>query len=370
MNSSYIKITMLYWQYSYNRTFFLNEYWLFIPSALLANYILINKIRTNKAKEQELKELIEQVEYEKKIRKILFISLGLSLSMGYTPFFSRGGSSADLLNLIDTDYIRKKCEIQEGIRFLDDVRLRKIISNFYQHKKKAHIIYITSTALCHIANKYGQQHLALPFAVGDFGLTSWYHALRKALVTVLLGAVGPLWLLNAPSILIFILAAFGFRLAFNNVEIILTSPIDFTKKIKARLPGVSDVVVVNNRNNVIMPEFIKEKHECWLPDQQFLNKNCNVKNSEISVISDSPLPNLSYEDTVNMQDVTGLDRTQFRDTLDMGQRESTISKRLGKQVNFLDKFGDSEKIDRSEQWENSKNFLSAPNKNLRIRNEP
>ena len=43
-----IKI-MLYWKYSSNRIFFLNEYWIFIPTAILANYVIIRKIRSKRA---------------------------------------------------------------------------------------------------------------------------------------------------------------------------------------------------------------------------------------------------------------------------------------------------------------------------------
>ena len=50
---------MLYWKYSSNRIFFLNEYWVFIPTAILANYFLIRKIRLDKKKSEEMKKLIE-----------------------------------------------------------------------------------------------------------------------------------------------------------------------------------------------------------------------------------------------------------------------------------------------------------------------
>ena len=127
---------MFYWRYSSNRIFFLNEYWIFIPSAVLANYLIIRKIRLNRARMKELKRLIGQIEREKKIRKILLLSLSLSVS-GYTHLFMRGGST-DFLNIIDTDYnyIKSACNIEEGIRYLDDIRLKNIITDLYRHKEK------------------------------------------------------------------------------------------------------------------------------------------------------------------------------------------------------------------------------------------
>ena len=50
---------------------------------------------------KELKRLIGQIEREKKIRKILLLSLGLIVS-GYTHLLTRGGW-IDFLNIIDTD---------------------------------------------------------------------------------------------------------------------------------------------------------------------------------------------------------------------------------------------------------------------------
>jgi len=363
---------MLYWKYSSNRIFFLNEYWIFIPSAVLANYLIIRKIRLNRARMKELKRLIDQIEREKKVRKILLLTIGLSVS-GYTHLLTRGGST-DFLNLIDTDYIKSTCNIEEGLRYLDDMRLRKIITDLYRHKGKGKIIYVTATALCHIANRYGQTFLALPFAVGDFGFTSLYQTLRKGFVTILLGSVGPLYFNGSPVSLIFalIFGGSGLRLAFTNLDFIPTSPVDVTKRLERRIPALSEVVVVNNRDKIIMRDSVKENHECWLPDQRLLNPKCSVKPTEISDAIDSVLPDLRYEDTVNMQDVTGLDQVEFTDKFDLGQTEPSICKpRQGKQVNFLDKFGDSGQISESEGWDTCDNEFMVPEKRYRrTRNKP
>ena len=352
---------MLYWKYSSNRIFFLNEYWIFIPSAILTNYLIIRKIRLNRIRMEELQKLIGHIEREKKIRKILLLSLGLSISE-CAYLLIRGGS-----DLIDTDYIRLACEIEEGTRYLDDLRLRNIIIDLFGHKARGKIIYITATALCHIATKYGQKFLALPIAIGDFGLTNLYQTLRKAVVTILFGAVGPLYIMGGPVSLIFAftLVVSGLRLAANNLDFIPTSSVDVMKGLKPRIPAISDVVVVNNRNKIIMCDPVKENQECWLPDQRLLNPKCKVKPTEIPDVIDSVLPDLKYEDIVNMKDVTGLYQQEFTDIFDLGHTEPSICDlpRQGKQVNFLEKFGDSGQISENDKWDTFDNDFMVPVEN-------
>ena len=170
--------------------------------------------------------------------------------------------------------------------------------------------------------KYVKTFLALSFAIGDFELTSLYQTLRKAFVTILLGAVGPLYIVGGPvsSIFVLILGVSGLRLAFNNLYFIPTSPVDVTKGLKPRIPGIPNAI-------------------------------------------DLVLPDLRYEDTVNMQDVTGLGRQEFTDRFDLGQTEPNICKhRQEKEVNFLDKFGDSEQISESEKWNTVDNEFMVPEK--------
>ena len=153
---------------------------------VLINYVIIRDIRSRKEKIEVLKRLKAQIEREKKLRRILLFSLGLN---GCAFFLTRGG--ADFIN---TDYI--ECGIKEGLRYLDDNRLRNIIHDLYRHKRKGKVIFITATAVCHLANRYGKTVLALPFAInlglGDFGFTNLYQTTRKVVVSVLLGAVEPL----------------------------------------------------------------------------------------------------------------------------------------------------------------------------------
>ena len=69
---------------------------------------------------------------------------------------------------------------------------------------------------------------------------------------------------------------------------------------------------------------MQEKKECWLLDQRFLNPNCKIKPTEIPDAIDSVLPSLRYEETVNMQDITGLERLEFTHKFDIGQTKLDI----------------------------------------------
>lgn len=362
---------MIYWKYSQNRVFFLNEYWILIPIAVLVDYVIIRKIHSRKERIKQLKQLLDQIEREKKIRRILYLSLGLNVYS--CILLTRGGQ-----DLINVDYIRDKCSIEEGVRFLDDKRLRKIIQNLYSHKRKGQIIYITATALCHIASTYGQKFLALPFAMGDFGLTSVFQTIRKAFVTLLLGMVGPLYILDGPISLTFavICGVLGLKLAVVRLDLIATSPV---YDLKPRIPYELDIVVLNSENShdkIIMSNPVQEKKECWLGDQALTNPNCKIKPTQIPDAIDLVSPDLKYDQVVikydqvvTMKDTTGLTREDFADVFDLGQPEPGIPKRQkGKMVNFLEKFGDSGSIDEKDTWDISESKIPEK-KYLRTRNE-
>lgn len=87
-----------------------------------------------------MKELTEQIERYKraeKIRKIVFLACGVS-GLSYIYMYRGGG------DFIDVDYILKdNCKIEEGLRFLDNDRLRKIIHDLYRPKRRGKLLYIT-----------------------------------------------------------------------------------------------------------------------------------------------------------------------------------------------------------------------------------
>ena len=374
---------MLYWRYSATRVFFLNEYWIFLPAMLISNYFIMRTMKSRKKRIEELKELQKMVERYKKLQKfnrICHFACGLSVGSVGSLVLSgllRGGYYIDdegnLVDVVDVDYI--KCGIEEGIRYLDNDRIRKIIIDLYFKKIKRKVIFITATAACHLAKKYGTTFLALPIAVGDFGLTNLYHTLRKLCVTILLGAIGPLYIAGNPLALgvAAILGTSGLYLAFIDLDKLPTTigdetiPID---QIKPRIADLPDVLTVNYRNKVKAPSIIPPERECWLPEQSYFNPNCRIKTTikttEIPTAVNLATRGLEYDDVVNMRDVTNLERVDFSDIFDLGKPQTSISKvstsiskvstsiskaSKGKEVNFLDLFGDPAEIPESETWD-------------------
>lgn len=287
--------------------------------------------------------------------------------------------------LIDVDYI--ECGIDAGLHYLDNARLRNIIHDLYRDKRTGKIIYIAATALCHLADRYGQTFLALLFALGNFELSNLYETARKFITTLLLGSVGPLVTVGDPSCLAwaFVLSTAGLRVLFIDLDSVATSPVypmGSTENIdiKPRIPNSPDVIIVNNRNRnreLIMTNPVQKRVECWLPDQTFLNSNCKIKSTEIPNIINSVSSNLEYDKIVNMQDVTGLDRVIFTDKFDLGQintdklnlsqtKLGISNLRKGKMVNLLNKFNDSGEISKDETWHVSESPVLK--KNLRTKN--
>lgn len=203
----------------------------------LVNYIIRRRIRSRN----------KRIEQLKKLKRILFLSLGLN---GCAYLLTRGGT-----DLINVDYI--ECGIEMGLRYLNNNQLRTIIHDLYWHKRKGKVIYITTTVVCHLAHRYGQTFLALPFTIGNFGFTNLYQTARKIVVTILLGRVGPCYVVGGSVGLAwaFVLALSGLPIAFTDLDSIPTSPIYETgsaENIEPRIPSSPEVIVVNNRNKIIM----------------------------------------------------------------------------------------------------------------------
>lgn len=69
---------------------------------------------------------------------------------------------------------------------------------------------------------------------------------------------------------------------------------------------------------------------------------------------------------------TGLDNVEFTAQYDLGQTKASIyNPRKGKEVHFLDQFGDLGPIGESEGWETCENEFSVLEKRyLRTKNKP
>ena len=138
---------------------------------------------------------------------------------------------------------------------------------------------------------------------------------------ILLGSIRPLLMYGGTVAYssASLLGTLGLKIAFKNLDVIPTSPVDLTKVFEARIPGTADVIVVNSPHQMVRMPPVQPKQECWLTDQLLLNPNCQLKISEIPYATDSIIPNFKYDDLVNMQDVTGLNRVNFTDKFDLGK---------------------------------------------------
>ena len=342
--------------------FCLNEYWILVPSILFLDYLIIRKIKSHKRKMDELKKLKKMIEHYKKRQKFnKLIYLGCALSVTSTLLL-RGGD-----DLIDVESI--ECGIEAGLRYLDNDRIRKIIHNLYSYKRKNKIIYITATAACHLVKIYGKRFLALPIAVGDFGTTNLYQSARKAVVTILLGAIGPLYMVGgAFAITLAVgIGTYALKLAFTDLDSLPTSaisPTTLAKKLKPRISDLPDVITVNFRDRIKAPD-IEKGFECVLPEQKLFNPSCNLPiPTKIATVAHD----LTYDDVVNMKDGTGLEPVNFNDVFDLGKPNIPNSRR-SKMVNFLDMFKDPETISESETWDASTiTDRVAKKMNLRAKN--
>jgi len=342
---------------------------------LLADYIAIRKIRSDKKRAEEVRKLKEEIKKLKekikcykelqKIHRIAYLACGLSLS---SISLFRGGD-----NFINVDYL--ECGIEKGLRYVDNDPIRKIVHDLFRYKRRGKIIYITATAACHLVKVYEKHFLALPIAVGDFGLTNLYQTLQKIVVVFLVGTVGPLFVVGSTAAITTatMLGILGLRLAFIDLDYLPTSPIDETipaRRIEPRIADMPDVVTVNFRHKVKAPGIVQERGECWLPEQTYFNPSCKIKPTEIPNAVDLASHGLEYDEVVNMKDVTGLKYVDFSHISDLGKTKPTISKRIKrKMVSFLEKYCDPAHIDESETWDVSSITATVPNKpNLRIRN--
>lgn len=78
--------------------------------------MIIGKICSHKEIIQELEKLKDLIERGKTIRRILYVSLSLNGCL----FLTRGGAE-----LVNVEYIL--CNVEKGLRYLDDDQLKKII---------------------------------------------------------------------------------------------------------------------------------------------------------------------------------------------------------------------------------------------------
>jgi hypothetical protein len=359
---------MLYIRISASRYFLLDELWILIPLILIIDIAIIVKVKKNRAKK---KLQSEQLEKKDKPCKILHIAMNTIINARQI----RGGSNG-VLDL-DQNYIEvdsTNCIVGNGLLYVNNHRIRQIVYFYFKSKAKNGVIYITKTALCHLVKVYGLNVPAFPIPIPDFiRISSWVQLVVKIFSVSCLGIPMPLLMLIQGPMSIYLslvtrfLGSLGLLFIKDpGFEIIATDLISASfSSIRRRIPDQPDVVSVDlSHSKITMPEFSRS-YECLLPDQNLFNSKCSLRPSQILDVAanaDVEFP-LTYDQVVNMQDVTKLTTVEFSDRFDISPNPKlTTNFQLrgtkhfrnpgkSKTVNFLKKFGDPEFIFDTEQWE-------------------
>lgn len=373
---------MLLIKISSKRVWIISEYYILVPLMLIIDTVLI--IKTKKKRKREKAALEKNKKRSYKTLRIWYAAtnnlIGLLKLRGGEEFFD------DVILEAWENYIRvthPKCNIGNGLRYVNNERLRKLVFSLFRSKAKNGIIYITKEALCHLALMYGKDFLALPIPVTDFIRISGYKQLiEKIMATVVVGRGLYVAVIAQTSLcyihgLTVIISGMIFAGSIKDPKIInidselVPGSFDSIKRRVADQKELISVYFDKNpvpKNKITMSPFSdSSKHECLLPEQVLVNQKCTLKPGEIVEILKDPTFDLKYNEVVNMEDVLHLKSAgtvRFSDNFEF-PREKPMSpirlrgtKRLrdearSKTVNFLEKFGDSNSIPEVETWDSS-----------------
>jgi hypothetical protein len=398
---------MMFIEMKDGRVFLVDEYWVLIPVAVVFTSLSLLIIRSYKAKKAKAKLLKERLERLKKLekeinirirreetlRRILCLSLGLN---SYSYILMRGGADY----LIDVSY--ERCRIKNEIGYLDDVMLRNLVTMDYARKMRGKVIYITATAICRLAHDHGLRKLTVAAGwavvrlvpnIGRILIFNSHSACMKAIMVASIavaivhagvqgGLVPGLWIYAS----IFLGAAYenivGPYIATTPVpayNLITGSPNEL-RKLEPRVATVPEVVILNRSKGIVMTtEAHKngsktDQQACSWGLQELTNPKCRKMKRGQAI-------DLDYDDVVNMQDITGLPREQFTDSLDLGptkpkefvRKDPPQSKKMkmrAKQKNFLQEYGDPKDVPVQDQWETGESGPALPEKeSIKTRNE-
>jgi hypothetical protein len=101
---------------------------------LYIDYCIITKMKKTRAGKEEIEIKYKQL-------KIFALATGSMMAV----LAIRGGQ--------ENDVFYPNCIVGEGLRYVDNDRIRKVVHSFFKHKQIYGVIYITQTALCYLAEK-------------------------------------------------------------------------------------------------------------------------------------------------------------------------------------------------------------------------
>lgn len=159
---------MMILKVSANRTLFIDEFWILIPTFLLVELLallIIGKVRNKRKRRKKLKQAIERRE---RLRRIFLFATNMN---NVDSFIARGGSEIGM-NQIDPDAILDECGLEPGVFNLEnDALINQLYKKFSKKAKKfvnhqtGRVLYITGSALCQFVRMYG------PLILQDVGVS-------------------------------------------------------------------------------------------------------------------------------------------------------------------------------------------------------
>src|SRR6056300_351024 len=159
---------MLLIRLSSKRMLEISEYYILIPLMLAIELAIAQKLKKNRSQNND-----KSKEFTK--WKIFYFAMGRL----------RGGN--EITQFLEDNYLDVKhldCIVRPGIQYLNNARLRKIINYLFHDKVKNDVIFITRTALCHIASEYGLYQLDLPIPIHTpVAFTNKILLLQKAIIS-------------------------------------------------------------------------------------------------------------------------------------------------------------------------------------------
>ena len=402
--------TMFYIRIGQNRLYTIHEFWFLIPASIGIQYFLLNKV--NKLEEKRIKSVKQRIQkqniYEFAIYNYRFELHRLMLLINFRV---RGGEfvrtlTNELYESVKQDYYEECKKIKPGLPFINDRNLRdELIGRFRHRITKKGILYITQTALCqkmHGMNfKFNLANQLILVDTTNFGLavSDTTRFVHKGLTSLLFSS-------SLHSILnpnqFRILVQYIFRWARIPIPTVLQSPVVISMiligltglsgviykqgfeisttsvgnpfdSIEQRIPGETEVVVMNVKNSQFDGQSAPNKmSECVLPDQKYNNPVCQVpdydyrngpvlnsdnvvKTSDIVDISD-PTNTKFPED---MKEIMGTTVNEIAEPKETASFNPFTSKSLVKPkpksrsrvVNFLKEYGDRGPISEEDSWE-------------------
>jgi len=361
---------MLIVRVSPHRIFIINEYWILIPLILTVEIIIVVKLRNKRAQKH-----IKAEKLKKELRRWKIFHLANSNI--FNSIFIRGGH--ELVKILADGFVEvnyENCIIDKGVQFLDNEWLRKLLTIKHSHKIKNGILFITRTALCHVASEAGLSILDTKIVK----VSSWVTLGKKTLATIFtsspllflgIGGTTPITILCSVLTFLYGTSSMFFLRESDRLFINTQAVVGSLSQITQRIQDRTDVVVLDLEptSDKIVMKRAEVPYECSLPDQILGNQKCvpeivlnDVKSANVVVDT-----LIDYNEVVNMEDITRLSGDiKFADQFEtlpiqkpgpIKSEHSRINsgKKFAKTVNFLEKFGDPENIQDIETWETSAN---------------